>query len=80
LKAQPVLDVSFGIEMKDRRRLIRDPHIVLADKMRKIVVLRQTFTTRFGDNAGQLAPQAAVSDPIDLLFEIYSTVPYLQRR
>ena len=39
LKAQPVLDVSLRIQMKDRWRFVHDPHVVLADEMREVVVL-----------------------------------------
>ena len=75
-----MLGAGLGVEMKDDRRLVEDPHVVSTDKVRKVVVPRQTFTARLGNHVGQFALQAALAEPIDLLFKIYATVPYLQRR
>jgi hypothetical protein len=33
------LGVRFGVQMKDGRRFVHDPHIVLADEVREIIVL-----------------------------------------
>ena len=74
-----MLGVRLGMQMKDSRRPIHNPHIALADEMGEIIVPGEAFAARFLHHSRQFAPQPAVGDPANLRFEIDPAMPYLQR-